>query len=398
MAQANQIMLENWRDELNSAAIFRILAELERKPRQRAVFTRLADIEEGHARHWAAHYEQAGGILPEFKPRRRTRLLQWVARHMGSGLVLPSVARLEQLEADGYLSQLESEHNSEEQENANLLKHIGHHEFSEFVKKLILKVRPTVQLFVGLSLFVVSLLLARNAQLEGLFFGLFAGIVVGPVMHYLLGKLLIPLPFGRLWCGWACWTAAVLEQLPYRKRTGWLAPKWRRLRYLHFALSLALITLLAFGFGYGGGAVGYQAALWFGIGNVLYWTLGIILAVTLKDNRAFCKYACPVAVILKVTSRPALFKIAGEASACQDCKSRACTKLCPMDIQIPDYILAGERVLSSECIFCQQCVAACPPNTLNLSLGFDVGGKELLERRSFAVTAIRSVDDTGSGR
>lgn len=55
-----------------------------------------------------------------------------------------------------------------------------------------------------------------------------------------------------------------------------------------------------------------------------------------------------------------------------------------MDIRIPDYVAAGNRVLSGECIMCQQCVAVCPPNTLRLSLGFDLGGLELLEPRPAA--------------
>ena len=33
------------------------------------------------------------------------------------------------------------------------------------------------------------------------------------------------------------------------------------------------------------------------IGNILYYTVGIILAFAFKDNRAFCKYICPITVI-----------------------------------------------------------------------------------------------------
>mgnify|MGYP002441214841 CR=1 FL=1 len=37
-------------------------------------------------------------------------------------------------------------------------------------------------------------------------------------------------------------------------------------------------------------------------GNVIYYISGIALAFALKDNRAFCKYLCPVTVFLKPMS------------------------------------------------------------------------------------------------
>lgn len=372
--------VKQWRTELNSAALYANLASLEHHPKQKTVFKNLAAIEERHAEVWASELHEKGVTLPAFKPSRRTRALIWLAKHGDIALVLPRVARLEQLDANGYLKQLEqADILKDEQANADLLRHLGHHEFSEFVKKVILKIRKYVLLVVATLLFATSVLLARNVQLEGLFFGLLGGILIGPVMHYLLGKFIIALPFGRIWCGWACWTAAILDQLPYRKSAGWLPKRWRNLRYLHFFSSLTLVLFLFFVVGYHNGALGQSAVYWFLVGNVLYWTIGIMLAITLKDNRAFCKYVCPVSVILKQTSKPALLKVSGDATSCLGCKSKACTTLCPMDIRIPDYIISGERVLSNECILCQQCVAVCPPNTLTLSFGLDIGGKNLLE-------------------
>jgi ferredoxin-type protein NapH len=153
-------------------------------------------------------------------------------------------------------------------------------------------------------------------------------------------------------------------------------------RYLHFFASLSLVVALFFGFGYREGALGQSAASWFVVGNAFYWLAAVVLAVVLKDNRAFCKYLCPVSVLLKVTSRPALLKVSGDAQACLECAFQACTTLCPMDIEIPEYIKAGKRVLATECILCQHCIAVCPPNTLGLSFGLDLGGEDFLEERS----------------
>lgn len=239
-----------------------------------------------------------------------------------------------------------------------------------------------------LTLFLVGLFLLgfaiflghENSQLEGFFFGLLTGVVQMGVIHYLIAKLFGPLLFGRLWCGWACWTVMVLDLLPFKRPAGRLPGKWGWLRYLHFGLSLALVLALVYLVGFRAGAAGTTAVTWFIVGNLAYYAIGIGLAYALKDNRAFCKYLCPVSVPLKITSRFSLLKIGGDAAKCNDCG--ACVKMCPMDIRIPEYIQAGQRVLSTECSLCQTCVTVCAKDALKLSFGSDVGGKDLLRERA----------------
>lgn len=227
----------------------------------------------------------------------------------------------------------------------------------------------------------------ENMQIEGAFFGLLGGVVQAAVVHYLIAKIFGPLLFGRLWCGWACWTAMILDLLPYKRSSGRLPGKWGWLRYAHLALSLGLVLALWFGLGYRDGAVGTTAVYWFIAGNGLYYALGIGLAVALKDNRAFCKYICPVAVPLKLTSRFALLKVKGNSAACNGC--RACEKVCPMDIRIADYTQAGGRVLSTECSLCQTCISVCPRDALKLSFGLDLGGEERLREREVSLEQTR---------
>jgi polyferredoxin len=224
----------------------------------------------------------------------------------------------------------------------------------------------------------------ENMQIEGAFFGLLSGIYQAAVIHYLIAKIFGPMLFGRIWCGWACWTVMVLDLLPFKRPSGRLTGKWGWFRYLHLAISLALVTVAWYVFGYRGGATGKMAVAWFIVGNVLYYAAGIWLAYKYQDNRAFCKYLCPVSVPLKITSRFALLKIGGEAEKCNDC--RACVKMCPMDIRVPDYIRDGKRVLSTECSLCQTCITVCAKDALKLSFGFDMGGKDLLQERSESTT------------
>jgi ferredoxin-type protein NapH len=172
----------------------------------------------------------------------------------------------------------------------------------------------------------------------------------------------------------------VLDLLPFTRPGGRLPGRWGWLRYLHFGLSLGLVLLLFTIFGFRDGVTGQTAVIWFLVGNALYYAVGISLAYGLKDNRAFCKYVCPVVVPLKLATTFSLLRVQGEAERCNECM--ACVQMCPMDIRIPDYIKHGQRVLSTECSLCQTCVTVCAPDALKLSFGLDLGGRDLLRQRN----------------
>ena len=309
-------------------------------------------------------------------------LLAW-ARVFGTVAVLPRVAAMEDADADAYLRRLELEGalvpHGEERANADALAEFARVESGEAAKRAAPQGPPLRRsAAVGGSLFAISVALARNAQIEGLVFGLLTGVVVGPVTHYLLGKLAVPLAAGRVWCGWACWTAALLDQLPYDRAMAWPA-KRRPWRTAHLIAVAGGVAVLVLAFGYDRGAVGAHAAVWFVAGNLAYWMLGFALAVRHRDNRAFCKLACPVAVILRTTSRPALLKVAGDPDACAACASRACNAVCPMGVDVAATVIAGARVGGGECVACLQCLAVCPPNALAPTLRFDVATPDRLQ-------------------
>jgi len=249
-----------------------------------------------------------------------------------------------------------------------------------------------------LTLFLIGLFLVgfaifqghENVQLEGAIFGLLTGVIQMGVMHYMIAKIFGPLLFGRMWCGWACWTVMILDLLPFKRPGGRLPRQYGWIRYLHFGLSLSVVLALVYLVGFRDGASGSIAVIWFIIGNLLYYAVGIALAYALKDNRAFCKYICPITVPLKVTSRFSIIKIGQSKGECNDCD--ACEKLCPMDVRISDYILNGNRVLSTECSLCQTCITVCAQDALKLSFGFDLGGMELLRERASIFQAIAASD------
>ena len=241
--------------------------------------------------------------------------------------------------------------------------------------------RRLTLVLIGLFLLGYAIFMGQeNVQIEGAIFGLLTGVIQMGVIHYAIAKIFGPLLFGRMWCGWACWTVMVLDLLPFKRPSGRLPGRWGRIRYLHFAISLAVVLVLVFAVGFKDGASGRIAVWWFVIGNLLYYAIGITLAYTLKDNRAFCKYVCPVSVPLKLTSRFSLIKIGRGAGQCNDCD--ACEKRCPMDVRISDYVLNNQRVLSTECSLCQTCITVCPQEALKLSFGFDLGRTEMLRERA----------------
>ena len=226
----------------------------------------------------------------------------------------------------------------------------------------------------------LGLILKENMQIEGFFFYVLAGAYGGSTIHYLVAKIVGPLIFNRGWCGWSCWTDMILDLLPFkRNKTGRLARKWEFLRYIHFALSLGLVLILWFSFDYRGQSSDFSSLYWLITGNVLYYIVAITLAYALNDNRAFCKYVCPIPVLQKIPSRFSLMKVKGDAEKCNGCG--ACDRICPMDIQVSKYTQANKRVLSSECILCNECIDVCNQEALDFTFGFDFGKEELLKRR-----------------
>jgi len=246
-------------------------------------------------------------------------------------------------------------------------------------KKKPLGRKLTLFLIGGYLLVFLGLLKFENLQIEGFFFYLLAGFFSGSVVHYMVAKIFGPILFNRAWCSWACWTAMMLDLLPYNRSSGRIPGKWGWLRYIHFILSLSIVLLLWFGFGYRVESKSITELYWLLAGNAIYYATGIILAFWLKDNRAFCKYVCPITTILKFTARFSLLKIRGDSEKCTECG--ACMKVCPMDIRILDYVKMDFRVLSTECILCQTCVNTCPTGALKVSFGLDIGGEELLNER-----------------
>ncbi len=217
--------------------------------------------------------------------------------------------------------------------------------------------RRVVQLLVGLYMLIyLGLVSGENMQIEGFWYYLFTGVFEAATIHYAVAKIFGPLIFGRGWCSYACWTAMVLDFLPYktpkmpRKKLGFI-------RYIVFAISFVFVAALFLSHVGNIERIMFYAFI---IGNVLYYAVGITLALVFKDNRAFCKYICPITVFLKPMSYFSLAKIKCNKSKCINCGK--CKKVCPMDVDVTDN--SNKRKNKTECILCMECVKACPKDAL----------------------------------
>lgn len=76
--------LESWREEKQSAWLYRVLAECERGTPREALFKELAQAADGQAGIWLDTLRQRGGLAPAgFRPDMRSRIVAQLARTFG---------------------------------------------------------------------------------------------------------------------------------------------------------------------------------------------------------------------------------------------------------------------------------------------------------------------------
>ena len=98
----------NLQGEVDSASLYRTMAEVEPEPQLASVYTKLAAVEERHAQFWRQRLESIGQRLPHLRPGFRPRFLGWLARRFGPQFVLPTLDTLEHADSGMYDAQPEA--------------------------------------------------------------------------------------------------------------------------------------------------------------------------------------------------------------------------------------------------------------------------------------------------
>lgn len=117
----------NIQDEIDSAYLYRAVADAEKSPQLAEVYRKLAGTEEKHATFWQEKLRGAENGVAAIQPSWRARTLATLARRFGAAFVLPTITDLERGDSKGYATQPESKEtamSAEESSHATVLRTI----------------------------------------------------------------------------------------------------------------------------------------------------------------------------------------------------------------------------------------------------------------------------------
>jgi len=174
---------------------------------------------------------------------------------------------------------------------------------------------------------------------------------------------------GNVFCGWICPFGAVQDALSWLRRRARLPQliipaRWDRiLRWgrfvvlgvvLYFSVSTAKLWFADFDpyvtlFGLRWLFEFNLSTMWISLA-----LLAVILGGSLVVDRFWCRYLCPLGGVFAIASRFSLLRIRRSKAACTDCM--LCDKPCPVGIEPSK----AKPFVSTDCIGCLDCVAACP--------------------------------------
>lgn len=105
MDPRTDLWMENLQDELDGAALYEGLADLEKDTGRARSFRELAEGERRHAEVWSRKLAHEGVDTTWERPSSRIRALLWLARRLGTKAVLPLILETEQGDAAKYAAQ-----------------------------------------------------------------------------------------------------------------------------------------------------------------------------------------------------------------------------------------------------------------------------------------------------
>ncbi len=96
--------LHHLEDEADAAYLYRELAQAERDPGRANIYRQLAGVEDRHVEMWRKLLADNGHVVGVPSPSRGARLRAWLARRLGTGVLLPMLLQEEGREVKGYLN------------------------------------------------------------------------------------------------------------------------------------------------------------------------------------------------------------------------------------------------------------------------------------------------------
>ncbi|MBI2758253.1 MAG: VIT1/CCC1 transporter family protein [Chloroflexi bacterium] len=101
--------LTNHQKEIDGAALYLALAEIEKQPQLAEVYARLSASEEKHAAAWEKKLADLKAAVPPRKISGRAAVMIWLAKRFGPQFVLPTIAGNERADSQAYDGQPDAE-------------------------------------------------------------------------------------------------------------------------------------------------------------------------------------------------------------------------------------------------------------------------------------------------
>ena len=196
-------------------------------------------------------------------------------------------------------------------------------------------------------------------------------LVIGFIM--LIGSLV-----GRAVCGWTCpfgFLQDLINKIPSKKFKGF---NW--LRYIKYVILIVFVLpvfwLDEYGYSAGPSFCKYicpagtleggifltllKPELRSMLGSLFAWKASILvllLVLSVFFKRPFCRWLCPLGAFYAPFNKISIKQIGINKEACVKCGK--CSKICPMDLNVPEEINCGD------CIRCFDCKSECPVKAID---------------------------------
>ncbi len=206
------------------------------------------------------------------------------------------------------------------------------------------------------------------------------GFELNSLPYFVVGFLItIGCLVGRAACGWLCpfgFIQDLLGKITTKKFKGW---EW--LKYIKYIILILFVFILPMYLldEYEMGAPSFckyicpagtleggltlpllQPDLRSQLGWLFTWKTSLLVLVLIGSiiiKRPFCRWICPIGAIYGPFNKISWLGLSIKKDECINCK--ACTKKCPVDLDVPN------EVGSAECLQCTECVNVCPTKCLS---------------------------------
>src|SRR3954452_23805243 len=101
------VIKRNWRAEVDSARVYRDLAEREKDERRQAILRRMAEAEERHAQRWEQKLRDMGEVVPDIHESAWDRFKRKFTRSLGTDVAIRRMEAAEEKHEKEFSAQRE---------------------------------------------------------------------------------------------------------------------------------------------------------------------------------------------------------------------------------------------------------------------------------------------------